>query len=202
MRYSPAMSETSKSPDSRARILEAALEEFAAEGFAGARVDTIARLAGCNKQLIYHYFADKNGLFGAVLEQALSHRPPVDLRGGLGSAVAAIIEHEHKRRSWRRLMLWEALSFEDRPVIAEEERRRRSDEVIREVEQAQKDGFLPQDCPARFLILALIGMLNFPFLMPQMARIFTGMSPSDPAFRKEYAKVVKGLVERLGGRTG
>ena len=39
----------------RERILEAASAEFSAYGVAGARVDRIAKAAGCNKNLIYIY---------------------------------------------------------------------------------------------------------------------------------------------------
>src|ERR1700730_14387857 len=52
----------------RAAILAAATAEFAAKGLKGARVDTIARRAGANKRMIYHYFGDKEGLYLAVLE--------------------------------------------------------------------------------------------------------------------------------------
>ena len=50
----------------RERILEAALAEFSAYGIAGARVDRIAQAAGCNKNLIYIYFEDKETLFTTV----------------------------------------------------------------------------------------------------------------------------------------
>ena len=49
-------------------LLEAAREIFAARGLEGARVDDIARRAGVNKQLVYHYFDSKDGLYAAVLE--------------------------------------------------------------------------------------------------------------------------------------
>lgn len=52
----------------RARILEAAKAEFAERGLGGARVDRIARLAGANKRMLYHYFGAKQELFLAVLE--------------------------------------------------------------------------------------------------------------------------------------
>jgi AcrR family transcriptional regulator len=52
----------------RAAILAAATAEFASKGLKGARVDTIARRAGANKRMIYHYFADKEGLYLAALE--------------------------------------------------------------------------------------------------------------------------------------
>lgn len=50
-------------------ILDAATEEFAANGFSGARVDNIALRAKTNKRMLYHYFTDKAGLYVAVLER-------------------------------------------------------------------------------------------------------------------------------------
>src|SRR5437870_244405 len=58
----------------QARILEAALREFAREGFAGARVDRIARRARINKRMLYHYFGDKEGLFREVLRRKIAER--------------------------------------------------------------------------------------------------------------------------------
>lgn len=56
-------------PDlSRARILDAAVAEFAASGLAGARVDAIAERAEINKRMIYHYFGNKEALYRAALE--------------------------------------------------------------------------------------------------------------------------------------
>jgi AcrR family transcriptional regulator len=54
----------------RNRILLAAKREFARLGFGGARIDTIAERAKANKRMIYHYFAGKEALFTAVLEEA------------------------------------------------------------------------------------------------------------------------------------
>ena len=50
------------------KLLRAARREFARSGLAGARVDEIAARAGVNKQLVYHYFGDKDALYLAVLE--------------------------------------------------------------------------------------------------------------------------------------
>ncbi len=57
---------------SRRALLLAAVAEFADKGLAGARVDEIARRAGVNKQLVYHYFGNKDDLFRAALEQVYS----------------------------------------------------------------------------------------------------------------------------------
>lgn len=57
-----------RSADTRARILEAALAEFAAHGLAGARTEHIAAAAGVNKALLYYYFDSKEKLYLAALE--------------------------------------------------------------------------------------------------------------------------------------
>ena len=54
----------------RERLLAAALREFGEKGFAGARVEKITRDANANKQLVYHYFGNKEALFKSVLERA------------------------------------------------------------------------------------------------------------------------------------
>jgi AcrR family transcriptional regulator len=53
----------------RARILAAALAEFAEQGFAGARIDAIAERAGINKRMLYVYIGNKEALWLAVLER-------------------------------------------------------------------------------------------------------------------------------------
>jgi len=55
---------------SREEILRAAMTEFADHGFGGARIEAIAERAGVNKKLIYYYYAAKDELFLAVLEQS------------------------------------------------------------------------------------------------------------------------------------
>lgn len=52
------------------RIFNAATKIFAKKGFDGARVDAIAAAARVNKQLLYHHFGSKDGLFTSVLERA------------------------------------------------------------------------------------------------------------------------------------
>jgi len=58
------------SPD---RILQVAAREFADRGYAGARVDRIARLARVNKAMLYYHFGSKKALYRALLLQVFSH---------------------------------------------------------------------------------------------------------------------------------
>jgi AcrR family transcriptional regulator len=57
----------SKSSLTRQRILDASSAVFAEEGFAGARVDEIARRAGVNKAMLYYHVGNKQDLYTAVL---------------------------------------------------------------------------------------------------------------------------------------
>ena len=54
----------------RLRNLEAAKQEFATHGLAGARVDRIAAKAGANKRMLYYHVGNKEDLYLAVLEGA------------------------------------------------------------------------------------------------------------------------------------
>jgi AcrR family transcriptional regulator len=58
---------TAKSSARRNSILNAALDEFSARGFAAARLDDVARRAGVAKGTIYLYFADKESLFQELI---------------------------------------------------------------------------------------------------------------------------------------
>jgi AcrR family transcriptional regulator len=62
----------------RQAILDAALEEFTARGFAAARMDDVAVRAGVAKGTIYLYFRDKEALFQELVRTSL-----VPIVGGL-----------------------------------------------------------------------------------------------------------------------
>src|SRR5579871_4461049 len=57
-----------RSAETRGRILDAALKEFAAHGLAGARTERIAAAASVNKALLYYYFESKEKLYLAAFE--------------------------------------------------------------------------------------------------------------------------------------
>jgi TetR/AcrR family transcriptional regulator len=56
---------------SRQKVYDAALEEFARHGLAGARVDRIAQMANVNKAMIYYHFGSKEKLYRAMFEEGL-----------------------------------------------------------------------------------------------------------------------------------
>lgn len=74
MKRTPAirLGSRGKPEQSRAAILNAAIDEFAEHGIAGARTDAIARAARVNKALLYYYFTDKEAIYQAVLDHVFS----------------------------------------------------------------------------------------------------------------------------------
>src|SRR5207244_10069839 len=61
-----------RAAERRDAILTAALDEFAARGFAATRLDDVAKRAGVAKGTIYLYFADKETLFQELIRAQLS----------------------------------------------------------------------------------------------------------------------------------
>lgn len=106
---------TAKADATRARILTAAIEEFARHGIAGARVERIAQTADANKERIYAYFGDKRALFDAALDSAVRTakqefpRRLDDLPGSVG----AMAEYAERDRQVLRLLDWARLERDD-----------------------------------------------------------------------------------------
>ncbi|MFD3654039.1 TetR family transcriptional regulator [Streptomyces sp. NPDC058620] len=101
----------SRAEATKLRILQAATDEFATHGIAGARVDRIASAASANKNLIYVYFCSKDQLFDAVFDAHVAHGlnmvpfTPEDLPGYAGRLFDFCLEHPEVIRlaAWHRL---------------------------------------------------------------------------------------------------
>jgi AcrR family transcriptional regulator len=82
------MAESAIRPDKDARrreILDAALLEFAAKGFAGTSMEAIARRAKASKETLYSWFVNKETLFGAMFEARLD---------SLGTRASAAVQED------------------------------------------------------------------------------------------------------------
>src|SRR3954467_106752 len=122
LREHPKSKVAARNPlQSQQRILDAALTEFAAKGFAGARVDTIAKHARINKRMLYHYFGDKEGLFREVLRRKIAQRRAWNLAAPDDpmNSLPYWFDLACQDRNWVRLLEWEALQFANRKLIDE-----------------------------------------------------------------------------------
>jgi AcrR family transcriptional regulator len=103
----------------RERILEAAKEEFAERGLAGARINRIAAEAQASKERLYAYFPSKEGLFAAVVERLV-----VDVSddtaaasGDMGAYVGSLFDNYVQNPVNARLHDW--LNFETSGLTAD-----------------------------------------------------------------------------------
>lgn len=62
------------SPEKTAAVLDGALQEFLAHGYAAARIDRIVAAAGVSKATVYRHFADKEHLFMALMQRLASRK--------------------------------------------------------------------------------------------------------------------------------
>lgn len=95
------------------RLLDAAFDEFAERGLAGARVDRIAEQASANKQAIYAYFGSKEDLFRAVLTDrcdAALASVPFDSED-LGTFALGLFDHLVADPRIMRLAMWKRLEL-------------------------------------------------------------------------------------------
>ncbi|MDU3046352.1 TetR/AcrR family transcriptional regulator, partial [Bradyrhizobium sp.] len=66
-----AASRADRAAERRAAIVQAAMDEFIARGFAATRLDDIARRAGVAKGTIYLHFKDKESMFEELIRTAI-----------------------------------------------------------------------------------------------------------------------------------
>src|SRR5215813_1281815 len=146
----------------RAAILDAALEEFAARGFADARLDDVARRARIAKGTIYLYFRDKERLFQELVRTMLSPLVgTIEAAALRGMPIRAVVEtivdlfineiYGTRRKDVIRLIIAEGSRF---PKLAEFYYREVIARVLPVVRArltlAVERGELPHDALARF----------------------------------------------------
>jgi TetR/AcrR family transcriptional regulator len=183
-----------RNPDrTRERILSAALTEFAAQGFAGARVDAIAQRAAINKRMLYHYFGDKEGLFKAVLHRKIAERRAwgENLSSDPAERLPFWFKNACDDADWIRLLEWEALQDDGQKVIDEKERRAFTTGWLKRLRRRQTRGELSSEFDARHLALAMQSLTMFPAAFPQLTRFITGRTVADPTFQRAYEEFLK-----------
>jgi AcrR family transcriptional regulator len=158
----------------RARILDAAIEEFAARGFKGASMDAIAARTRTTRALINYYFGGKEKVYLKVLEHVygeirqaedrldLDHLSPADaIRRIVEFTYNYYLEHEgfvrlvvaENQAGGRRLRKSRTMRSLNRSII---------DTLRRVLERGQRDGAFRSDIDAVEIhkAIAALGMFN------------------------------------------
>ena len=164
-----------KAPEAnRARIVKAAIDEFAARGFKGASMDAIAARTHTTRALINYYFGSKEKLYLAVLEHVyaeirqaesqldLDHLPPVEAirriveftfnyyLDHLGFVRLVVAENQARGRHLKKSKTMRSLN---RPIL---------DTLGRVLERGQRDGSFRRDVePVEIhMAIAALGIFN------------------------------------------
>jgi len=135
------------------RILNAAIEVFAAKGYHGTVVDDIVTVSGTSKGAFYHYFPSKQGIFLTLMdEMASTVEQAVEAvigseRGALAKVEAAlrvVLEIAASRRDLVRILLIEAVGLGPTLEHKRLEIHRRFAHVIqRHLDRAVAEGDVP-----------------------------------------------------------
>ena len=198
-RRAPAENERQRDPErTKARIVEAAVEEFSAKGFAGARVSEIARRAGVNQQLIAYYFDGKEGLYRELGRrrreyEAEAFRDDMDADELVKGHVRMSVDNRHGSR----LLAWEGLGDPGRDGEDPEEAQARDTRLRHEVEQIrerQKAGQLDDRLDPAALHLIMTAAANALTVYPQLARGVLGDDGSSREVVEHFAEQLALLV--------
>lgn len=175
------------------RILAAAMAEFSAKGFAGARVDSIARRARINKRMLYHYFGNKEDLFRAILQRKLAQRAEwvAKAPGDPIEALSYWFKLASQDMDWIRLLQWESLQTGNGRLIDEEKRLANIKNGIANLRRSQAKGLVSRELDPQQMLLAMISLTTYPLAFPQITRLVTGLSVTDPEFRKRRVAFLK-----------
>jgi len=202
----------SKIPEeSRSLILRAALQEFAQEGFAGARTEAIAKAAGVNIALIFYYFKNKEQLYGEALDSnyaewnkrmlaalGAADSPRRKIKGYVSAHFDFVAETPSRSRLVLQEMMRKGRSGSPHILrLAKKYIRKVHQELAKVVREGTKAGdFNPLD-PENF-VYSVVGMINFYFACAPALKAVSGHEPLGPAsITRRKAEVMRFITQAL-----
>jgi TetR/AcrR family transcriptional regulator len=198
-RRSPESAERVRDAErTKRKLKDAALSEFAANGYDGARVGAIAARAGVNKQLISYYFGGKEGLYRAMQREWLD-----DERDQAGPDVPAedvmrwYLRDSLKDPRIARLAMWQALSDD----LPEEESQEDAELDLAEMRERQRRGEIAADLDPAAVQIAMMGMTLAPVIFRSTAKRLFGVDIDDPDFETRYGDTLSRILARLADDT-
>jgi TetR/AcrR family transcriptional regulator len=197
MHRSPRPAERQRDAErSKQQLLDAAVIEFAAHGFGGARVSEIATRAGVNKQLISYYFGGKLGLYQAVSDRWRSGEESItEGATALPEVVAAYARAALAEPDLARLLIRQGVDQEAAEADRESQQIR-FQAMLEDFRTRQEQGELAADLDPAYVGLALFAVSAAPVTFPQIAQAL-GLNTTDPTFAADYATQIARLVAHL-----
>jgi AcrR family transcriptional regulator len=198
-----------ESVPSRERVLASATEEYARYGFAGARIDRIARRGRLNVRMIYYHFGSKEGLYRAVLREIYARSaamlaqasavPHPDLRGV--EAISLYVDFLTARPDFADVLVRELLDggahvraiFEEQPELYQAIHR----PAFRLVQNAIDAGEF-RDVPAAETVLAVTSAVLFLLASRDAHDLFLGRKPGTDEWKRLVIDLVMNGLRRRG----
>ena len=174
--------------------------EFAARGFEGTTVASIAARSGVNKERVYKYFGDKRALWDLVLTTELERlATAVELTvvdvDDIGEFAGATYDYHASHPELSRLLQWEGLQT-DPPAPAPARMTQYREKVAR-FATAQREGLLDPALDPGHLVFALIALAAWWQTVPQLAEMITGAGATDPQERANRRRFVVEAARRI-----
>lgn len=204
-RRAPSAAARQRDPErTKALIIDAAIAEFSAKGFAGARVSEIAARAGVNQQLIAYYFDGKEGLYREIGRRWRSYEArafpdDMDFAERIERYVRASVDTPLSGR----LLAWEGLADTGEDDEEAQERNARLRHEVELIRERQRVGELDDRLDPAALLLISMSAANALAVYPQLARGLFGADGRSPELVEHYAEqLARLLVHRRGGSSG
>jgi len=178
------------------RLREAALAEFAEHGLHGTTVERIAAHAGVNKERLYSYFGDKTALFTSILVEELDKvaaAVPLTIAciDDVGKFAGRTFDYQRDHPDLSRLVLWEGLA--DTGVLPDDVTRSALYQgKVAAMAAAQREGVIDDMLSAPHLLFLLLALASWWSAAPQIARMLGGSGAADP---REWASRRAAVVE-------
>ncbi len=200
-RRSPRPQERQRDPErTRKLILDAAAAEFAAHGFAGARVSAIAARAGVNQQLISYYFDSKEGLYRAISEGWRERQSELVTPGTpLPEQIRRYALEALHNPEGVRMLAWGGLEYSGPETDPDHAPRAdRMQDSIDEIRALQVAGRLPDEVDPACLTIMLMAAAMATTTLPHVIEGVCRVDPGSPEFLRHYADQVALLTRLLG----
>ncbi len=146
----------------RERILNAATEEFAGYGLAGARVDRIAEAASANKNRIYAYFGSKERLFQTVIERSIMnlYESVPFTAEDLPDYAARLFDFITANPNPVRLVAWFGLEFRADWGTWSGTAKGAMDVKSNAIAKAQREGFVERELSAESVLILVVSLAS------------------------------------------
>lgn len=184
----------------RKKILAAAKEEFFEKGYNGTRVESIAKRAGLNKQLIYHYFKGKDELINETIAEFVTTLPSGNFV--LPANPVEIAEFRYKVNvdhlmEFLKFTAWEAVETLPENPNGEETRKKVLQSYVEDMRSKQEMGLVPKELDPAMITLMMSSLTVYPLLYPNVTRMITGLTPEQPEFEERWLSFLHQISERI-----